>query len=25
VTPRINLVPDTEGDVGGGIGVRYYF
>lgn len=25
VTPRINLVPDTDGDVGGGIGVRYYF
>lgn len=24
-TPRINLVPDTEGDLGGGIGVRYYF
>lgn len=25
VTPRINLVPDTNGDLGGGIGVRYYF
>lgn len=25
VTPRINLVPDTEGDLGGGLGVRYYF
>jgi len=24
-TPRINLVPDTDGDLGGGIGVRYYF
>jgi hypothetical protein len=25
VTPRIGLVPDTDGEVGGGIGVRYYF
>jgi hypothetical protein len=25
VTPRIAIVPDTEGDVGGGIGFRYYF
>lgn len=25
LTPRIHLVPDTEGDLGGGIGVRYYF
>lgn len=24
-TPRINLVPDTNGDLGGGLGVRYYF
>lgn len=24
-TPRINLVPDTDGDLGGGLGVRYYF
>ncbi len=25
VTPRINLIPDTEGDLGGGVGLRYYF
>lgn len=25
ITPRINLVPDTEGDFGGGVGLRYYF
>jgi len=25
VTPRLELVPDTEGDVGGGVGVRFYF
>lgn len=25
VTPRLSLVPDTDGDVGGGIGVRFYF
>lgn len=25
ITPRINLVPDTDGDLGGGLGVRYYF
>lgn len=24
-TPRINLLPNTDGDVGGGLGVRYYF
>ncbi len=24
-TPRISLVPDTDGDLGGGLGVRYYF
>ena len=25
VTPRLSLVPDTDGDVGGGAGVRFYF
>ena len=25
ITPRINLIPDTEGDLGGGVGLRYYF
>jgi hypothetical protein len=25
ITPRISVVPDTEGDVGGGVGLRYYF
>lgn len=25
LTPRIHLVPDTRGNVGGGIGLRYYF
>lgn len=25
LTPRIALIPDTDGDVGGGIGFRYYF
>lgn len=25
ITPRLSLVPDTDGDVGGGIGARYYF
>lgn len=25
ITPRINLIPDTEGDFGGGVGLRYYF
>lgn len=25
VTPRISVIPDTEGDVGGGLGFRYYF
>lgn len=24
VTPRLSLIPDTDGDVGGGIGLRYY-
>jgi hypothetical protein len=25
LTPRLALVPDTNGDLGGGIGVRFYF
>lgn len=25
ITPRLLLVPSTEGDLGGGFGVRYYF
>lgn len=25
ITPRITLIPDTDGDFGGGIGLRYYF
>ena len=25
LTPRLSVVPDTDGDVGGGIGFRYYF
>lgn len=25
LTPRINLVPDTDGNLGGGLGLRYYF
>lgn len=25
VTPRLSLVPGTDGDVGGGLGLRYYF
>ncbi len=25
VTPRLHLIPATEGDLGGGIGLRYYF
>lgn len=24
-TPRLTVIPDTEGDVGGGVGIRYYF
>ncbi len=24
-TPRFSLVPDTDGDLGGGLGIRYYF
>ena len=25
ITPRISVIPDTDGDGGGGIGFRYYF
>lgn len=25
LTPRLNLAPDTNGDFGGGLGLRYYF
>jgi hypothetical protein len=25
LTPRISLIPDTDGDIGGGLGFRYYF
>ena len=25
VTPRIGVIPETEGEIGGGLGVRYYF
>ena len=25
VTPRLTLTPGTDGDIGGGIGLRYYF
>ena len=25
LTPRINLIPDTTGRLGGGLGLRYYF
>ena len=25
VTPRLTLTPGTDGDVGGGLGLRYYF
>ena len=25
LTPRIDLIPSTSGDVGGGLGLRYYF
>lgn len=24
LTPRLNIIPNTDGDVGGGIGLRYY-
>ena len=25
LTPRLNVIPNTRGDFGGGIGLRYYF
>lgn len=25
LTPRLALVPDTDGDIGGGVGLRFYF
>ncbi len=25
LTPRLGVIPDTQGDVGGGVGLRYYF
>ena len=25
LTPRLAVVPETEGDIGGGLGVRFYF
>ena len=25
LTPRLNVIPDTDGHIGGGIGLRYYF
>lgn len=25
VTPRLAVIPETDGDVGGGLGFRYYF
>ena len=25
ITPRLSVVPDTDGDVCGGVGLRYYF
>lgn len=25
LTPRLALIPDTDGDLGGGLGVRFYF
>ncbi len=25
ITPRLSLVPETDGDVGGGLGVRFWF
>lgn len=24
-TPRLSVIPETEGDMGGGLGMRYYF
>lgn len=25
ITPRFSLIPDTDADIGGGLGMRYYF
>lgn len=25
LTPRLSVVPDTDGDLGGGLGLRFYF
>lgn len=25
LTPRLGIIPDTDGEIGGGIGLRYYF
>ncbi len=25
LTPRLSVIPDTDGEIGGGIGLRYYF
>ena len=25
LTPRLSVIPETDGDIGGGIGLRYYF
>jgi len=25
LTPRLNLIPRTNADLGGGVGLRYYF
>lgn len=25
VTPRLSVIPETDGDIGGGVGLRYYF
>ncbi|MEM1125216.1 MAG: hypothetical protein AAGI71_01100 [Bacteroidota bacterium] len=25
LTPRLSVIPDTDGDVGGGLGFRFYF
>jgi hypothetical protein len=25
LTPRLHVLPATDGDVGGGVGLRYYF
>lgn len=25
LTPRLHVIPETDGDIGGGVGLRYYF